>query len=135
MFPYKIRKPAYGGSLNGKATKDAVADERKPGTKPSRELYRRGADADRDDVGTSALVDKELQPLFNCDDPHAFGGNLQRAILLDLIELREVYLTSEFDVSSVKSGYYPTRKNWTVAETTSQRNLGHSAVGSSFRRF
>ena len=51
MFPYKIRKPAWG-SLKPRAAAGLVGDP---------------------------------------DDPHAVGGNLQRAILSDLIELRGRY--------------------------------------------
>ena len=68
-FPYKIRKVAWGSC------------------KPNNES----------DVTTNTTTNNNFDPtlhLDNNDDPHTIGGNLQRAILLDLIELRHRYYTA-----------------------------------------
>ncbi|KAL3780217.1 hypothetical protein ACHAW5_009781 [Stephanodiscus triporus] len=69
MFPYKIRKPAWG-SLKPKEAK--CGGDKSPN----------GAVLD-----ASSLLLVGGDP----DDPHTVGGNLQRAILSDLIELRMRY--------------------------------------------
>ena len=58
MFPYKIRKPAWGS------------------LKPSKEVL--------DDP----IVALSSSLRLGDDDPHVIGGNLQRAILMDLVDLR-----------------------------------------------
>jgi len=71
MLPYKIRKPVYSG-----ASKHFLPE------KPSAVNRTGGADADI------------LEQLAK-DDPRLIGGNLQKAILLDLIDLREHFFERE----------------------------------------
>ncbi|KAL3822852.1 hypothetical protein ACHAXA_006216 [Cyclostephanos tholiformis] len=85
MFPYKIRKPAWGSSKPGAGStrRGAIGDD--------------GSTDDDDDgavpppgVGSSRQVDVVVED-YDPDDPRTVGGNLQRAILMDLIELRVRY--------------------------------------------
>jgi hypothetical protein len=109
MFPYKIRKPAWGTL--------------KPHEEP-------------------LLFDATCQLGGDPTDPHTIGGNLQRAILLDMIELRHRYCNAE-------------EAAWTTAPTPHQQSCAHNnlttnksnhpikakcshnhaALGSSFARF
>lgn len=90
MLPYKIRKPVYSG-----ASKHFL-QEKKPAA---------SEDADR------------LEQLAR-DDPRSIGGNLQKAILLDLIDLRGHFFERENSHSTINS-----------AASSSQ------PVGTSFGRF
>ena len=91
MLPYKIRKPVYSG-----ASKHFLQE-----TKPAA-----SEDADR------------LEQLAR-DDPRLLGGNLQKAILLDLMDLREHFFERENSNSTFNS----------AASASSQ------PVGTSFGRF
>ncbi|KAK1740834.1 hypothetical protein QTG54_008929 [Skeletonema marinoi] len=108
MLPYKIRKPVYSG-----ASKHFLPE------KPA--AIRTDGD------GTDA---EQLEQLAR-DDPRLIGGNLQKAILLDLIGLRECFLERENgSASNVVVG--------TVAASSSPSHI-HNAmllpVGTSFERF
>ena len=89
-FPYKIRKVAWGSC------------------KPN----------DTTSTTTTNNFDPTLHLGDDINDPHTIGGNLQRAILLDLIELRHRYYT-ELESSS----------------TTNKKNTKHSTTGISFAQF
>eukprot|EP00985_Skeletonema_marinoi_P026811 scaffold21131_cov194-Skeletonema_marinoi.AAC.7 len=109
MLPYKIRKPVYSG-----ASKHFLPE------KPA---------ANRTDGdGTDA---EQLEQLAS-DDPRLIGGNLQKAILLDLIGLRECFLERENGSAS----------NVTVVGTVAASSSPHThptvmlpSVGTSFERF
>ena len=102
MFPYKIRKPAWG-SLKPRA------------------------------AAAGGLVGDP-------DDPHAVGGNLQRAILSDLIELRGRYRDRlALPPSSVRpagsgSGGAPRRRR-PSSTSPHRRRHDHVALGSYFADF
>jgi len=94
-FPYKIRKVAWGSC--------------KPNNKS--------------DITTNTTTNNNFDPTLhlgdNINDPHTIGGNLQRAILLDLIELRHRYYTAVSQVA-----------------TTANNNTNHHATtGISFGQF
>ena len=80
MLPYKIRKPVYSGASKHFQPKTSVTNNRAGGQDVST------TDADR------------LEKLAK-DDPRLIGGNLQKAILLDLIDLRELFLQGEMSAS------------------------------------
>ena len=83
MFPYRPRKPAWG-SVRPKS--DAAPDGSGRGRR-GRPAGDGDTPSDRGPGGAPALLDGP--------DPLAVGGNLQRAILLDMIGLRDAYRRAE----------------------------------------
>ena len=110
MLPYKIRKPVYSG-----ASKYLLPN------KPTA--------TNRTDGGTAAVDANQLEQLAR-DDPRLIGGNLQKAILLDLIDLRERFLEREknFSTNNIVD---------TVAASLSSHTHIHDmpSLGTSFGRF
>ncbi|KAL9185381.1 hypothetical protein ACHAXT_003158 [Thalassiosira profunda] len=92
MFPYKARKPAWGSA------------------KP-----RAATDSDGD-------VDAEVHLGGDPGDAHTIGGNLQRAILLDMLELRRRYGDAEESAAALSSHH-------------ASKETHHAELGSSFARF
>ena len=80
MLPYKIRKPVYSG-----ASKHFLPEKKSAAN-------RTASDSDAD----------QLEQLAR-DDPRLIGGNLQKAILLDLIDLREHFFERENSNSTINS--------------------------------
>jgi len=99
MLPYKIRKPVYSG-----ASKHFL---------PNKPAGNNRTTADGD----------QLEQLAR-DDPRLIGGLLQKAILLDLIELRERFLERE-NVST----------NNIVDTVASHTHHAMPTLGASFRQF
>ena len=95
-FPYKIRKVAWGSCKPPPPDSNNTASTTTNNFDPT--LHLLGGD--------------------NNDDPHTIGGNLQRAILLDLIELRHRYYIAVSQVA-----------------TTANNNTNHITTGISFAQF
>jgi hypothetical protein len=81
MLPYKIRKPVYSG-----ASKHFLPN------KPTGN--RTDGDVGTTTAAAGSADGDQLEQLAR-DDPRLIGGNLQKAILLDLIDLRERFLERE----------------------------------------
>ena len=96
-LPYKIRKVAWGSC------------------KPNNESNNTTST-----TTTNNNFDPTLHLGDDINDPHTIGGNLQRAILLDLIELRHRYYTA---VTSSKS------------TANNSNNTKHTSTGISFAQF
>jgi len=99
-FPYKIRKVAWGSC------------------KPNNES----------DTASTTTTTNNFDPTLHLgddiNDPHTIGGNLQRAILLDLIELRHRYYTAV------------TSSNYDAPKANSNNNTNHhTTTGISFGQF
>lgn len=104
MFPFKARKPSD--------FKSASSASRSVGSKKR----HRG---DGDD-------------LFNDTDAHIYGGNLQRAVLLDLVELRQRSFTCEIS----HHGTLPTLCHPSILNSSSaQTQTTHEPTGAAFERF
>ncbi|KAL7537470.1 hypothetical protein ACHAWF_005779 [Thalassiosira exigua] len=110
MLPYKVRKPAWG-SLKPKS-------------------------AEGRDVATARL---RLGGGGDPVDPHAVGGNLQRAILLDLVGLRGRHRDAEAKAAAEASAAAFDRNVDGTAAAIDPRGGGtgsrHAPPGSSFARF
>jgi len=96
-FPYKIRKVAWGSC------------------KPNNES----------DTASTTTTNNNFDPTLhlggNNNDPHTIGGNLQRAILLDLIELRHRYYIAVSQVATTANN--------------SNKQTKHTTTGISFGQF
>lgn len=95
-YPYKIRKVAWGSC------------------KPNNE-----SDTASTTITNNFDPTQHLLGGNNSNDPHTIGGNLQRAILFDLIELRHRYYT-ELKSSST---------------TNNNKDIKHATTGISFGQF
>eukprot|EP00573_Skeletonema_grethae_P010553 CAMPEP_0201702506 /NCGR_PEP_ID=MMETSP0578-20130828/36581_1 /ASSEMBLY_ACC=CAM_ASM_000663 /TAXON_ID=267565 /ORGANISM="Skeletonema grethea, Strain CCMP 1804" /LENGTH=130 /DNA_ID=CAMNT_0048190079 /DNA_START=34 /DNA_END=423 /DNA_ORIENTATION=+ len=95
MLPYKIRKPIYSG-----ASKHFLPE------KPS---------ANRNDYGDADVLEQLAR-----EDARLIGGNLQKAVLLDLIDLR---------------GHFLERENLSFTGAIVDTESAHPPVGTSFGRF
>ena len=165
MFPYKIRKLAYGGSLKLKTSKwdSRRTDVNEPTTRKikdetSNEVKRvpnqnHGSISIKVEEGDHYLGDFAhvgIKPkgtdqlelgdsLFSNNDgvdPHSLGGNLQRSILLDLIDLRERFYLDQSNFLSTKAGDCFTKKSRpTNGAVSSHEKSCHDSLGSSFRQF
>jgi hypothetical protein len=113
MLPYKIRKPVGGPNPKQKQAVDANRTE---------------------SVGAnSARAHKDnLPPLFGSkdDDPRIYGGNLQRAILSDLIDLR-----ARFHKLYEESHSQRVRKRQRDSSFNKRQRQRHVEIGSSFTHF
>ena len=113
-LPYKIRKPAWGS-----------CKPREEEETSNRSRSSNGGGENNFDPAAHLGGDPK--------DPHTIGGNLQRAILLDMIELRERYYNNIGSSSSRSSGVAITSNN---NNTPSQRTLcNHAQLGTSFNSF
>ena len=113
-LPYKIRKPAWGSC---KPREEEETSNR----------IRSSTSGDENNFDLAAHLGGDPK------DPHTIGGNLQRAILLDMIELRQRYLNNIGSSSSRSSGVAITSNN---NNTPSQRTLcNHAQLGTSFNSF
>ncbi len=113
MFPYKIRKPAWGT------------------LKPHEESRRRSIR----DNDAPLLFDPTSQLGGDPTDPHTIGGNLQRAILLDMIELRHRYCSAEEVVWTSAPMPHQQSCNKSNHPIKARCSYNHAALGSSFARF
>ena len=129
MFPYKVRKPAWGSCApNPKATNSSNRTGHRRRTKFDAASHLGGDPADSQTI----------------------GGNLQKAILLDLIKLRQRYF--DLETSPTSSTFHEARTTTTtgascasVSGDVSSHNKdtrpdqttfsNHAAIGSSFSRF
>ena len=114
-LPYKIRKQAWGS-----------CKPREEGGETSNRI-RTGNGLGENNFDPAAHLGGDPK------DPHTIGGNLQRAILLDMIELRQRYCTTIIGSSSSRSSGTPYNNN-----TPSQRTLcnhDHAPLGTSFNSF
>ncbi|KAL3768029.1 hypothetical protein ACHAWU_005487 [Discostella pseudostelligera] len=118
MFPYKVRKPAWG-------------------TLKPKESLRRSPTSNNNDA--PLLFDATSQLGGDPTDPHTVGGNLQRAILLDLIELRHRYCCAENNskatTASASSQQGGIHKRVSTNKNYLSKVHNHPTLGSSFARF
>ena len=111
MFAYKVRKPAWGTTLKPKET----STKRQSPT----------------NNGAPLPFDASSQLGGDPTDPHTIGGNLQRAILLDMIELRHRYCNAECcDATAALS-----RQRGGIHQKHTINKNNHVVLGSAFARF
>eukprot|EP00578_Thalassiosira_sp_NH16_P015531 CAMPEP_0181126906 /NCGR_PEP_ID=MMETSP1071-20121207/27897_1 /TAXON_ID=35127 /ORGANISM="Thalassiosira sp., Strain NH16" /LENGTH=649 /DNA_ID=CAMNT_0023212575 /DNA_START=294 /DNA_END=2239 /DNA_ORIENTATION=+ len=128
MFPYRIRKPAWG-SLKPRSDKK---NGRTKATRSSNNVNNGNNNNSGDATATSSTQHHDRLDIADDDDPRRIGGNLQRAILSDLVALRRRY--REVEAEAAASTTTTAAKKTT--DTTRRKITTHCApLGASFSNF